>query len=114
MTINNKKFKYLSFKDRKIIHHMRFIEKTQIGHFEVDLIFHKNNRSANISAMIDKASQKVILCFNRNKTSDTVSYGLLQIIKNIPKHIKKTMIFDDAREFANHINYHLKGFYLLL
>ena len=29
-------------------------EKTQIGHFEVDLTFNKNNRSANISAMIAK------------------------------------------------------------
>ena len=85
-------------------------EKTQIGHFEVDLTFNKNNRSANISAMIDKASQKVILCFNRNKTSDTVSYGLLQRIKKIPKHIRKTMTFDNGGEFANHINYQLKGF----
>ena len=85
-------------------------EKTQIGHFEVDLTFNKNNRSANISAMIDKASQKAILCFNRNKTSDTVSYGLLQRIKKIPKHIRKAMTFDNRGEFANHINYQLKGF----
>lgn len=85
-------------------------EKTEIGHFEVDLAFHKNNRSANISAMIDKTSKKVILCFNRNKTSNAVCYGLLNRISKIPKSIRKTMIFDNGGEFANHINYHLKGF----
>ncbi len=70
-------------------------EKTEIGHFEVDLAFHKNNRSANISAMIDKTSKKVILCFNRNKTSNAVCYGLLNRISKIPKSIRKTMIFDN-------------------
>lgn len=85
-------------------------EKTEIGHFEVDLTFHKNNRSANISAMIDKATQKVILCFNKNKTSNAVCCGLLEKISKIPKHIRKTMTFDNGGEFANHINYHLKGF----
>ena len=30
MNTNNKKFKHLSFKDRQIIHHMRFIEKTSL------------------------------------------------------------------------------------
>ena len=82
-------------------------EKTEIGHFEVDLTFHKNNRSANISAMIDKASQKVILCFNRNKTSNTVCCSLLNRISGIPESIRKTMTFDNGGEFANHINYHL-------
>ena len=85
-------------------------EKTEIGYFEVDLTFHKNNRSANISVMIDKTSQKVILCFNRNKTSNAVCCGLLNRISSIPKSIRKTMIFDNGGEFANHINYHLKGF----
>ena len=85
-------------------------EKTEIGHFEVDLTFHKNNRSANISAMIDKATQKVILCFNRNKTSNAVCCGLLNRISSIPKSVRKTMTFDNGGEFANHMNYHLKGF----
>lgn len=85
-------------------------EKKEIGHFEVDLTFHKNNRSSNISAMIDKTSQKVILCFNRNKTSNAVCCGLLNRISKIPKHIRRTMTFDNGGEFANHINYHLKGF----
>jgi IS30 family transposase len=85
-------------------------EKTEIGHFEVDLTFHKNNRSSNISAMIDKASQKVILCFNKNKTSNTVCYSLLDRISKIPKSIRKTMTFDNGKEFSNHLKYRLKGF----
>lgn len=95
-----------SISDRNIIAD----EKKEIGHFEVDLTFHKNNRSTNISAMIDKASQRVILCFNRNKTSNTVCCGLLEKISKIPEHIRKTMTFDNGGEFANHTNYHLKGF----
>ena len=85
-------------------------EKTEIGHFEVDLTFHKGNRSANISSMVDKTSQKVILCFNRNKTSNTVCCGLLNRISKIPEHIRKTMTFDNGGEFSNHMNYRLKGF----
>jgi IS30 family transposase len=84
--------------------------KTEIGHFEVDLTFHKNNRSANMSAMVDKTSQKVILCFNKNKTSNAVSSGLLQRINKIPKRVRKTMTFDNGKEFTNHTNYQLKGF----
>jgi IS30 family transposase len=33
-------------------------EKKKVGHFEVVLTFHKNNRSANILAMISKTSKK--------------------------------------------------------
>ncbi|MFT4718449.1 MAG: IS30 family transposase [Rickettsiales bacterium] len=64
-------------------------KKKEVGHFEVDLTFYKNNRSDNISAMIDKASQKVILCFNRNKASSTACCPLLDRISKISKYIKK-------------------------
>ncbi|MFT4718826.1 MAG: hypothetical protein ACI9IL_001167, partial [Rickettsiales bacterium] len=45
--------------------------------FSREVIFTGSIFSANISAMIDKASQKAILSFNRNKTSSTLCCGLL-------------------------------------
>ena len=85
-------------------------DKVELGHFEVDLTFHKGNRSKNIGAIVDKASQKIMLILNRCKSSLTVTTGFLAKMQSIPKKLRKTLTFDNGKEFSKHMNYTLLGF----
>ncbi len=85
-------------------------QKVELGHFDVDLTFHKGNRSKNIGAMVDKASQRIMLVLNRCKRSLTVTTGFLAKIKSIPHHLRKTLTFDNGKEFTGHTAYRLMGF----
>ena len=98
--------------DRISIHKRKAIanEKTELGHFEADLTFHKGNRSKNIGVMVDKKSQKLILVYNRSKQSLTVTTGFLSKMKSIPAKLRKTLTMDNGKEFVGHVAYRLKGF----
>ena len=58
------------------------IEKTELGHFEGDLTFHKGNQSMNIGAIVDKMSQRIFLTLNRCKRTLTVTTEFLKKIKS--------------------------------
>ena len=85
-------------------------QKTELGHFEVDLTFHKGNQSMNIGAMVDKKSQKIMLVLNDSKRSNTVTTGFLKQIKKLPQNLRKTLTMDNGKEFIGHISYRLAGF----
>jgi IS30 family transposase len=85
-------------------------QKTELGHFEVDLTFHKGNQSMNIGAMVDKKSQKIMLVLNDSKRSNTVTTGFLKQIKKLPQNLRKTLTMDNGKEFVGHISYRLAGF----
>lgn len=98
--------------DRISIHDREAIaaKKLELGHFEVDLTFHKGNRSKNIGVIVDKASQKIMLVLNRRKTSLTVTTGFLEKMNSIPAKFRKTLTMDNGKEFVGHVAYRLKGF----
>lgn len=85
-------------------------KKTELGHFEADLTFHRGNRSKNIGVMVDKASQKLMLVLNRCKRSLTVTTGFLKKMNYIPANLRKTLTMDNGKEFVGHIAYRLRGF----
>ena len=85
-------------------------QKTELGHFEIDLTFHKGNQSMNIGAMVDKKSQKIMLVLNDSKRSNTVTTGFLKQIKKLPQNLRKTLTMDNGKEFVGHISYRLAGF----
>lgn len=85
-------------------------EKTEIGHFEMDLTFHRGNQSMNIGAMVDKKTQKIMLCLNQCKKTRTVITGFLKKIKTLNNDTKKTITMDNGKEFVGHIAYQLAGF----
>lgn len=98
--------------ERVSIHH-RASEanaREEIGHYEVDLTFHKGNQSANIGAMVDKASQKIILVLNKSKHTKPVISGFLRKIKTIPEAVRKTITMDNGGEFVGHVRLKAKGF----
>jgi len=85
-------------------------DKTELGHLEGDLTFHKGNQSKNIGVMVDKKSQKAFLVFNGSKRKNTVAYNLSKKINSMPTHLRKTLTFDNGKEFVSHMTYRLQGF----
>jgi IS30 family transposase len=85
-------------------------DKTETGHFEGDLTFHKGNQSKNIGVIVDKKSQKSFLMLNNSKRKNSVTYGFANKINDIPKKLRKTIAFDNGKEFVSHVTYRLQGF----
>jgi len=85
-------------------------DKKELGHLEGDLTFHKGNQSKNIGVLVDKKSQKVFLVANNSKRKNTVACNFANRIKSIPPHLRKTLTFDNGKEFTSHMTYRLQGF----
>lgn len=85
-------------------------EKVEVGHFESDLTFNKGNQSMNISAIVDKLSQKVFLVLNHCKKARTVITGLTKRAAEIPEQIRSTITFDNGKEFCSHVLLQMMGF----
>lgn len=85
-------------------------QNIEIGHFEADLTFHKGNQSMNIGSIVDKKTQWIKLVLNKSKHTSTVTKGFLQMIKDLPINVRKTMTMDNGKEFVGHIAYRLTGF----
>lgn len=85
-------------------------DKLQLGHLEGDLTFHKGNQSKNIGVMVDKKSQKAFLVFNGSKRKNTVAHNLSRKINSIPTNLRRTLTFDNGKEFVSHMAYRLQGF----
>ena len=76
----------------------------------MDLTFHKGNQSANIGAMIDKTSQKILLVLNKSKHTKAVITGFIKKIKTLPTSARKTITMDNGGEFVGHVRLKAKGF----
>ena len=83
-------------------------DKKELGHLEGDLTFHKGNQSKNIGVLVDKKSQKVFLVANSSKRKNTVACNFANRIKSIPPHLRKTLTFDNGKEFVSHMTYKRK------
>ena len=84
-------------------------DRTEVGHFEGDLTFHKGNQSMNIGSMVDKASQKIFLTLNKSKKTRTVISNMLSRLIEIPGNLRKSITFDNGKEFCGHTNLQLTG-----
>ena len=104
--------KKISIPGRLSIHERDLVanDRKELGHLEGDLTFHKGNQSKNIGVMVDKKSQKAFLVLNSSKRKNTVAYNLSHKIKSIPTHLRKTLTFDNGKEFVSHMTYRLQGF----
>lgn len=106
-----KKRRKISIPNRVSVHKRPAIanQRTELGHFEGDLTFHKGNQSMNIGAIVDKMSQRILLTFNRCKKSLTVTTEFLKKIKSIPEELRKTLTLDNGKEFTGHMAFQLLG-----
>lgn len=77
--------------------------REEFGHFEGDLTFFKKNQSANISVMLERKSRFVLLTKNDSKGTDDTMKGIFNAIAPLPKQARKTVTFDNGKEFTKHL-----------
>lgn len=76
-------------------------ERSEIGHFEGDLIVGSYNRSA-IITVFDRTSRKLWLGHTPNKSADSTHQALTKLFDRIPKHLRRTLTWDQGTEMAQH------------
>jgi IS30 family transposase len=75
--------------------------KTEIGHWESDTMIGGNHQGV-IVTHVDKASKFLVADLGKNKTSSEVNKVTIRLFSQIPKTQRKTMTFDNGKEFSGH------------
>jgi transposase, IS30 family len=75
--------------------------KTEIGHWESDTIIGGNHHGV-IVTHVDKASKFLVADLGKNKTSSEVNKVTIRLFAQIPETQRKTMTFDNGKEFSGH------------
>lgn len=85
-------------------------QREEAGHFEGDLTFFKGNQSGNIGVMVERKSRFVFLNKNESKHTNVVMKGIFNTLASIPFLGRKTITFDNGKEFTKHtvLKNHLK------
>ena len=73
-------------------------KRKEAGHFEADLIFHKESQSSNVLTIIERKSRFAIAVKNSSKSTDVVIPALATKIGRVAK----TVTFDNGSEFSSH------------
>lgn len=76
-------------------------KKTEIGHWESDTIIGGNHEGV-IVTHVDKASKFLVAGLGKNKTSKQINQVTFTLFKEVPESHKKTMTFDNGKEFCGH------------
>ena len=71
------------------------------GHWEGDLILGKNRESA-IGTLNERTTRTVIIVPLKNRDAKSVRIAFEKAFKSIPKHMKKTLTYDNGSEMAQH------------
>lgn len=82
-------------------------KRTQVGHFEGDLIVGAQNRSALIT-MFDRTSRYLFLAKVHSKKADDVTRVLIKLLKTIPPELRLTLTWDQGAELARHLKIALR------
>jgi IS30 family transposase len=75
--------------------------KTEIGHWESDTMIGGNHHGV-IVTHVDKASKFLVADLGKNKTSSEINKVTIRLFTRIPKSQRKTMTFDNGKEFSGH------------
>lgn len=78
------------------------LARTQVGHFESDLIIGAHGRSA-IATLFDRASRHVWPAdFPEDHGADAMLAAMSEILERIPQRLRLTLTHDQGREMACH------------
>lgn len=75
--------------------------KTEIGHWESDTMIGGNHTGV-IVTHVDKASKFLVAGLGQTKTSAQVNQVTIALFAQIPETRRKTMTFDNGKEFSGH------------
>jgi len=77
--------------------------KTEIGHWESDTVIGCNHTGI-VVTHVDKASKYLLAGLAKNKTMAEINRVTLKLFEPIESTSRKTMTFDNGREFCGHEN----------
>lgn len=76
--------------------------RSEVGHFEVDLTFCKGDQSANIMVLTERVTRFSVLIKNDSKKAPGTMKKLFNALAVIPVKIRKSVTMDNGTEFTNH------------
>ena len=77
------------------------LERSEVGHFEGDLIVGAYNRSALVT-IFDRASRYLWLAGLTNKTAEATFETVCRTLERIPERVRHTLAWDQGSEMARH------------
>jgi IS30 family transposase len=75
--------------------------RLEAGHLEGDLMIGVGQKSA-IGTIVDRKTRFLIIVKINNRKSKTVTQEFAKLLNKQPKHLRKTMTYDNGIEMANH------------
>ena len=75
--------------------------KTRIGDWEADTIIGKNHKGVLIT-LVDRCSKIALVAFAHTRTASEVTQAIINHLKRIPAKYRKTITFDNGKEFSQH------------
>jgi transposase, IS30 family len=88
--------------DRVSISQRPEISKEEFGHFEADLTFTKNSKKINLLTMVERKTGYLMADLNYSKASENITMNMLHHLIRYPKGSRKTITFDNGKEFIMH------------
>ena len=89
-------------KDRISITQRPIIQQGEFGHFEADLTFVKNSKKINLLTIAERKTGYLMAVLNDSKESENIAIKLIEKLVNVPRKYRKTITFDNGREFVMH------------
>jgi transposase, IS30 family len=74
------------------------------GHWEGDLVLGKNRESA-IGTLVERTTRFLIIVHLKKKDATSVRKAFEKAFKNIPKHLKLSLTYDNGTEMAQHATF---------
>jgi IS30 family transposase len=88
--------------DRVSISQRPKIKRRDFGHFEADLTFFKGSGKINLVTMVERKTGYFMADLNESKESENITIKLLHNLIQFPKKKRKTITFDNGKEFVMH------------
>jgi len=79
------------------------LDPNDFGNFEADLTFFQGSKSINLLTMVDRKTGYFMANLNATKHSEPIALKLLKNITNFPKAKRKSITFDNGKEFVDHL-----------
>lgn len=76
-------------------------DRTVPGHWEGDLIIGKNHQSA-IGTLVERTTRYLLLVALTGRDASTVRTAFAKAVKQLPRHLKRTLTYDRGAEMAEH------------
>lgn len=88
--------------ERVSISERSVLNPNEFGNFEADLTFFADNKSINLSTMVERKTVYLIANLNTSKHSDNIAFKMMHNMLLFPRKHRRSITFDNGKEFVGH------------